>query len=157
MTATRRVLAWAAAVAVTSTVAVHSQEPEKGTKHQVEIVITLGCAEERAGTPPTWWLRRAAEPEIVKGGVFDTTQIEEAKGSTLGAREFQLVGVADFLDTESLLEWGGRSEFTTVEQANATGELRNGRTVLVKGLLIEANPVPRINLLAVIGLADDCG
>jgi len=155
--ATRRVFAWAAAaVAVISTVAVRSQEPEKGTKHQVEIVTTLGCAEKRAGTPPTWWLRRAAEPEVVKGGVFNTTQIEEAKGSPLGAREFQLVGVADFLDAESLLEWGKRSEFTTAEQANATGELRHRHTVLVKGLLIEADPVPRINLLAVIGLADDC-
>ena len=74
----------------------------------------------------------------------------------MGDRDFQLVGVADFLDAESLLEWGERSEFTTAEQANATGELRERRTVLVKGLLIEADPTSRINLLAVVGLAEEC-
>ncbi len=151
------VVAWAAAVAVTSPVAVRSQEPEEAEKPQVEIVKTLGCAEKRPGSPATWWLTRAAEPETIRGGVFDANQVEEAKGSPLGAREFQLIGVADFLDAESLLEWGERSEFTTADQANATGELQEGRTVLVKGLLIDADPRPRINLLAVVGLAEDCG
>ena len=150
------VVAWAAAIAVTSPVAVRSQGSEKAVKPQVEIVKTLGCVEKRAGQPATWWLTRATEPEVVKGGVFDVNQVEEAKGSPLGARDFQLIGVADFLDAESLLAWGERSEFTTAEQANATGELREQRTVLVKGLLIEADPVPRINLLAVVGLAEDC-
>ena len=147
----------AALVAVASPVAVRSQESDEGEKPQVEIVKTLGCAEKRSGSPATWWLTHAVEPEVVKGGVFDTTQVEEAKSSPLGTREFQLIGVADFLDAESLLEWGRRSEFTTADQANATGELREWRTVLVKGLLIDADPVPRINLLVVVGLAEDCG
>ncbi len=156
MIAARTAIAFAAAVAVTSPCTVRGQESEEGEKPQVEIVKTLGCAEKRPGSPATWWLTRAAEPEVVKGGVFDVDQVEEAKGSSLGAREFQLVGVADFLDAESLLEWGERSEFTTADQANATGELRERRTVLVKGLLIDADPVPRINLLAVVGLAENC-
>ena len=154
MIAVRTVVAWAATVALTSPVTLSGQESEEDEKPQVEIVKTVGCAEKRSGTPATWWLTRAAEPEVVKGGVFDTDQVEEAKSSPLGAREFQLVGVADFLDTESLLEWGERSKFTTADQANASGELRERRTVLVKGLLIDADPVPRINLLAVVGLAD---
>ena len=154
MIAVRTVVAWVAAVAVTSSVAVLGQESEGDEKPQVEIVKTVGCAEKRSGSPSTWWLTRAAEPEVVTGGVFDANQVEEAKGSPLGGREFQLIGVADFLDTESLLAWGERFKFTTADQANATGELRERRTVLVKGLLIDADPVPRINLLAVVGLAD---
>jgi len=151
----RSAVAWATAALLFSPVSLRSQESEK-EKPQVEIVKTLGCVEKRAGSPATWWLTRAVEPEVVKGGVFNVTQVEDAKASALGDRDFQLVGVADFLDAEGLLEWGQRSEFTTAEQANATGELRERRTVLVKGLLIEADPVPRINLLAVVGLAEDC-
>ena len=156
MIAGRTVVAWAAALAATSPVAVRSQESEDDEKPQVEIVKTVGCAEKRSGSPATWWLTRAVEPEVVREGVFDADQVEEAKGTAVGAREFQLVGVADFLDAEALLEWGERFEFTTADQANATGELQERRTVLIKGLLIDADPVPRINLLAVVGLAD-CG
>ena len=63
---------------------------------------------------------------------------------------------ADFLDVEGLLASGDRALFTTPEQANATGELRAGRTVLVKGLLIEADESSRINLMAVVGLSETC-
>ena len=133
-----------------------AQEEQK-KKHQVEIVKAVGCAEERAGDPASWWLTQATKPEVVGRGVFNEIQVEQAHETSLGDAKFQLVGVADFLDAESLLAWGQRAEFTTREQANATGELRAGRTVLVKGLLIEAEPTPRINLLAVVGLADDCG
>jgi hypothetical protein len=67
-----------------------------------------------------------------------------------------LVGVADFLDADALLRFGDRASFTKPDQVNATGELRAGRTVLVKGLLIESGAESRINLLAVVGLADSC-
>ena len=157
MIAARTVVVGAALVAATAPLALLSQEDEEDEKPQVEIVKTIGCAESRAGDPAIWWLSKATEPEVIRGGVFDTTQVEEAKDADLGTREFQLVGVADFLDAESLLAWGRRSEFTTPEQANATGELREAHTVLVKGLLIEGEPVSRINLLAVVGLAEDCG
>tara|TARA_B100000949_G_scaffold208474_1_gene200318 strand:- start:239 stop:511 length:273 start_codon:yes stop_codon:yes gene_type:complete len=89
--------------------------------------------------------------------VFNRTEIEEIADTVEpGAREFQLVGVADFLDVEGLLASGDRALFTTPEQANATGELRAGRTVLVKGLLIEADESSRINLMAVVGLSETC-
>ena len=64
--------------------------------------------------------------------------------------------MADFLTPEGLLRSGDRALFTTPEQVNATGELRDGRTVLVKGLLIETDAAPRLNLVAVVGLGDKC-
>ena len=125
-------------------------------KPQVEIVQTVGCVERRTGDAGEWWLAQAAEPTVVRAGVFNAVQVDEAREQALGAHAFQLVGVADFLGAEALLRAFDRSSFTTPDQANATGELRAGRTVLVKGLLIESDEVARINLLAVVGLADTC-
>ena len=73
-----------------------------------------------------------------------------------GKREFELIGVAEFLDGEAQVEWGDRGRFTTVDQTNATHDLREGRTVFVKGLLIEADSEARINLLSVVSLPDAC-
>ncbi len=128
----------------------------KTSEPQVEIVQTLGCAEQRDDGATGWWLVRAVDPEVSRAGVFNINQVDEAKETALGTGEYELIGVADFLDADSLLESGKRAQFTTPEQVNATGELRAGRTVLVKGLLIEAEPAKRINLLAVVGLADRC-
>ena len=126
-------------------------------KVKVEVVQTVGCAERRNGEPPTWWLTRAAAPTVTRAGVFNRVQVDEAKKtSTLGTREFHLVGVADFLDADGLLRSGDRARFTKPDEVNATGELREGRTVLVKGLLIDAGAESRINLLAVVGIADTC-
>jgi len=132
---------------------------------QVEIVWTVGCVEMRNGDAATWWLTRAADPTETRAGVFNENQVEEAKEEALGSREFHLIGVAEFLDAESLLSFGDRAQFTTADQVNATNQLREGHTVLVKGLLIEAGTTAgttarataRINLLAVVGLADACG
>ena len=132
-------------------------EGQQRPEPQVEIVQTVGCVEERGGDPATWWLTRAVEPTVIRAGVFNENQVEEAKAAGLGSSAFQLIGVADFLDAESLLRFGDRAQFTTPEQVNATGELGEGRTVLVKGLLIEDGGASRINLLAVVGLADECG
>ncbi len=142
----------AAMITMTLPTAVQGQRPDP----QVEIVQTVGCAEARSDGA-AWWLTRAAEPTESRSGVFNEPQVEEAKETVLGTREFQLIGVADFVDAESLLRFGNRAQFTTPEQVNATNELRDGRTVLVKGLLIEEGAVARINLLAVVGLADGCG
>jgi hypothetical protein len=128
-----------------------------GEKPKVDIVQTVGCAERKgAGEQETWWLTRGADTRVAPPGMFNSTQVEQAKEATLGSNAFQLVGVADFLDPESLLKSGRRKEFTTPENANATGELRPGRKILVKGLLVESPDQKRINLLAVIGLADSC-
>lgn len=122
----------------------------------VEIVHTVGCVERRTGDAE-WWLTRAAEPTVTRPGVFNQDEVDEAREQAAGTLEFHLVGVADFLGAEALLRSFDRSSFTTPDQVNATGELREGRTVLVKGLRIAAEGVERINLLAVVGLADTCG
>ena len=128
-----------------------------GEKPAVNIVQSTGCAERKAGSPESWWLVRATEPRISAPGLFNTNQVDEARKSELGGQSFQLVGVADFLDTASLLETGQRKEFTTAETANATNQLRAGRRVLVKGMLIDTTDPKRINLLAVVGLGETCG
>jgi hypothetical protein len=128
-----------------------------GAKVKVEIVQTVGCVERRAGDPPLWWLTRAQAPSVTRDGVFNRAQVDEAKKtSTVGTLAFHLIGVADFLDVEGLLRSGNRAQFTSADQVNATGELREGRTVLVKGLLIDAGGESRINLIAVVGIADTC-
>ena len=131
------------------------QQTAPRRKPQVEMVQSVGCVEERTGNG--WWLTRASEPEVSRAGVFNQDQVDAVLAALeLGTREFQLVGVADFLDAEGLLATGNRADFTSADQVNATGELRPGRTVLVKGLLIEGDDVSRVNLTTVVGLPDRC-
>ncbi len=130
--------------------------PSAHVEPDVEIVETVGCVAQRAGGAE-WWLVNAAEPDAATAGVFNVPEVEAARERGLGDREFRLIGVPEFLGAEALLRSADRSLFTTPEQVNATGELRPGRTVLVKGLLIAAEPAARINLLAVVRLADTCG
>ena len=125
-------------------------------KPQVEFIQTVGCVERRTRENTTWWLTRAAEPTVTRQGVFNEVQVEEARQTAPGAGEFRLIGVADFLTAEGLLNFGDRALFTDPDQINASGELRAGRTVLVKGLLIETDGESRINLMSVVGLADTC-
>ncbi len=127
-----------------------------GEKPAVDIVQTAGCVEQRTGSPETWWLQKAVEPRVVQPGVFSVAQVNTARAAAAGSQTFQLIGVADFLDVDGLLKSGRRSEFTTRQNANATGELRPGRKVLVKGMLITASDPKRINLLNVVSLADSC-
>ena len=123
---------------------------------QVEFVQTVGCVERRTRDDTTWWLTRAAEPTVTRAGVFNEVQVDEARETGLGDGEFRLIGFADFLTPEGLLNFGDRALFTEPDQINASGELRPGRTVLVKGLLIETDGESRINLTSVVGLADAC-
>jgi hypothetical protein len=127
-----------------------------GEKPKVDIVQSVGCAERRSGAPESWWLTRAVDPRVTQPGLFNTNQVDEARKASLGSLSFQLVGVTDFLTPEELLKSGQRREFTTPETANATGQLRHGHKVLVKGMLIDAPDQKRINLLSVVGLADTC-
>ena len=124
-------------------------------KPNVDIVQTVGCVEHRAANGGQWWLTRAAEPVVAREGVFTTTDIDAAKKASRGGRSFRLIGEADYLDREGLLKTQKRAEFTTPEQVNAPGAIREGRTVLVKGLLITGSE-ERINLLQVAPLADSC-
>jgi hypothetical protein len=127
-----------------------------GGKPAVDIVQTVGCAERKSGSPETWWINRAAEPRVAPPAMFNSNQVAEAKAAPLGANAFQLVGVADFLDRDSLLRSGQRKEFTNAETANASNQLRAGHKILIKGLLIEGNP-RRINLLSVVDVGESCG
>ena len=123
---------------------------------QVEFVQTVGCVERRTRENTTWWLTRAAAPTVTRQGVFNEVQVDEARQAEFGDGEFRLLGFADFLTDEGLLNFGDRALFTEPDQINASGELRAGRTVLVKGLLIETDGESRINLTSVVGLADSC-
>ncbi|MCH7747201.1 MAG: hypothetical protein IH939_03805 [Acidobacteria bacterium] len=153
----RTVLAFGLMMATAWPAVVHGQTVTARLKDvQVQIVQTVGCVEQRGDDAGGWWLTRAAEPTVAKPDVFDETQVEEAKDTAPGSREFQLIGVAEFLDAKSLLEWGDRAQFTTADEVNATNALRKGHTVLVKGLLIDPDGDARINLLSVVGLADTC-
>jgi len=145
------------AASVSGSAAASLQQPGGGGDDgpAVEVVHTVGCAERRGGDD--WWLVRGAEPEPTEVGVFNVLEVDAAKSRPLGDREFQLIGVPEFLGAEALLRAADRALFTGPDQVNATGELRDGRTVLVKALLIDAESPPRLNLLAVVGLADTCG
>ena len=101
-------------------------------------------------------MARAAEPTVTEVGPFNEDEVEEARDVALGDREFQLIGVAEFLDGHEQLDWGDRASFTTSDQTNATRDLRDGRRVFVKGLLIDADSAAGINLLSVVALADSC-
>ena len=132
------------------------RQANPGEKPAVDVVQSVGCVERRDGNPETWWLTKAVDPRVTQPGIFSTGQIDAARGASLGTNAFQLIGVADFLDTEGLLKSGRRREFTTPQNANATGEIRPGRKVLVKGMFLTSGETKRINLLNVIGLADSC-
>ena len=129
---------------------------QDATDPQVEIVQTVGCAEQRSDDGVTWWLTRAADPEAIGPGPFEQPQVDAARSQETGSREFQLIGFAEFVDPETLLALADRALFTTEEQVNATNSLQQGSFVLVKGLLIDADGSARINLLSVVGLADAC-
>jgi hypothetical protein len=83
-------------------------------------------------------------------------EIEEAKKKALGNNRYKLLGAPEFLTKEELLKHGQRAEFTRPEVANATGQLQDGRKLMVKGLLITAPNEKRLNLVAVQQLADIC-
>lgn len=132
------------------------RQTRPGEKPAVDVVQSIGCVERHDGSPETWWLTKAADPRVTQPGVFSTGQVDTARGAALGANTFELVGVADFLDADGLLKSGRRREFTTSQNVNATGQIRPGRKILVKGMYITTGETKRINLLNVISLADSC-
>ena len=152
----RRKLAIGAAAFVAAAIHPAASGAQDSSTPQVEIVQTVGCAEQRSDGGVTWWLTRAADPEAIGPGPFEQPQVDAARSRATGSREFQLIGFAEFVDPATLLQWADRALFTTEEQANATNSLQQGSFVLVKGLLVDADGSARINLLSVVGLADAC-
>ncbi len=121
------------------------------TKPAVDIVSSVGCATQDGAT---WTLTRASDPMVTRVPYSSAAEVETGESTSLGSNTYILIGVAEFLAVDGLLDQFQRAEFTADESVNSTGSLVSGHRVLVKGLLIENE---RLNLTSVIGLADSCG
>jgi len=123
------------------------------SKPKTPLVSVVGCAAVADGT---WMLTNATDGVESKVLFLSAKEIEEAKKAALGSNRYRLLGTADFLTKEDLLKQGQRAEFTRRDVANATGQLQEGRKLLVKGLLITGPNERRLNLVSVQQLADTC-
>jgi hypothetical protein len=129
-----------------------SQSP--ADKPAAPLVSVIGCAQR---SPQGVWTLTSATESVESRTLFlSATEIEEARKKALGAHRYVLLGTPDFVTKEELLTAGQRAEFTRPEVANATGQLQDGRRLLVKGLLITAANERRLNLVAVQELAGAC-
>lgn len=119
-------LAAAAALTLATSAAVHAQAPAPVQK--VPIVAVTGCLAEQ-GT--NWSLTNATDPvpSIANGPPAG----EAIKGPTSGTASYRLIGVSEF-DLPA----------------------HKGHTVLVKGLLIKATPVSRVNVTSVTMVSSAC-
>jgi hypothetical protein len=95
---------------------------------KVDIVRVTGCLRHTA--PDAWILSAATDPITVSR----PAQPVEPASATLGSNEFKLIGIDEF-DLPS----------------------RKDRLVTVKGLLIKATPVSRLNITSVTTVAETCG
>ena len=121
----------------------------------IEIVRAVGCA-SAGSAPGDWTLANATEPAGVRSPFKSTTEVEELATEPLANKTYKLLGTAEFVSVERLLRRSPRAEFTAGESANATGTLRNGYKVVVRGLLLDPDGNARINLTSVQILAESC-
>ena len=135
-------------------VAVEALQDPDLTSPTVQIVQTVGCA-TADGT--SWYLTNATDPVEAEAPFASNAEMEAAEAVALGSNRFHLIGVAEFLDIEGLLNQFQRGDFTARESVNATGQLVAGHKVTVKGLFIEDTEPQRINLTSVISLGESCG
>lgn len=131
-----------------------AQQQSDSSKPKVPLVSVVGCASHLADG--TWMLTSATEPTEAARLFTGVKEIEEAKKKTLGANRYKLVGTNDFVTKEELLKDEQRAKFTRPDTVNATGQLQNGKKLVVKGLLITASNEKRLNLVSVQQLADAC-
>ena len=135
------------------TVGIHAQQGE-ASKPKAPLVTAVGCATR---TPEGTWVLSNATDSTETAQLFSSSkEIEAAKKQALGRNRYTLLGTADFASKEELLKTQQRAEFTRPEVANATGQLQNGKKIVVKGLLITAPNEKRLNLVSVLQLADIC-
>ena len=133
----------------------HAQQQQTDlSKPKVPLVSVVGCATQMSDG--TWMLTKATEGVESKVLFMSAKEIEEAKKKALGSNRYTLLGTPEFLTKEELLKHERRTEFTRPEVANATGQLQDGRKLIVKGLLITAPNEKRLNLVAVQQLGDTC-
>ena len=151
----RRALEVLAHVACGLTPGVLAQQQESDvSKPKVPLVTVVGCSARTADG--TWMLTNATDGIESKVLFTSAKEIEEATKKALGNNRYRLLGTPEFLTKEELLKQGQRKEFTRPEVANATGQLQDGRKLVVKGLLIVAPSEKRLNLVSVQQLADSC-
>jgi len=127
MTRSTLAIAALAGAAVAATAgAARAQAPAPAQK--VPIVAVTGCLAEQ-GT--NWMLTSATEPvpSIANGPPAG----EAIKGPTSGKASYRLIGVSEF-DLPA----------------------HKGHTVLIKGLLIKATPVSRVNVTSVTMVSSAC-
>jgi len=137
------------------TTGIRAQQQESDlSKPKVPLVSVVGCASQMADG--TWMLVKATDGVESRVLFMSAKEIEEAKKKPLGNNQYKLLGTLDFLTKEDVLSDARRAEFTRPEVANATGQLQNGRKLLVKGLLITVPNEKRLNLVSVQQLADTC-
>jgi hypothetical protein len=94
---------------------------------RVDIVRVIGCLRHTA--PDVWFLSAATDPVTVLRGAEPV----QPPPSTTGTNEFKLIGTEEF---------------------NLPS--RKDHLVSVKGLLIKATPMSRLNLTSMTTLADSC-
>ena len=137
------------------TAGVGAQPPEnEADKPTAPIVSVVGCGSRTADG--AWMLTMATDAVESKKLFASDDELEEAAQQALSDKEYVLIGTTDFLTTENLLSHPQRAQFTRPAVANATGQLRDGRKLFVKGLLITAPNEMRLNLVAVHEVADTC-
>ena len=116
------------------------------------LVVAAGCATQSADG--AWTLTRATSPARSTIGHADATEVASTR-RTPDNNRYRLLGAADFADVDALLAAGDRAQFTTRTTANATGQLRVGASVGVKGVLI-GGAEPAINLVSVWPVPGTC-
>ena len=121
---------------------------------QTPLVTVVGCV---ARTPTDGRMLTNASRPVVSAIVHaDAGEIEAAASAGKGSAVYQLIGSADFESGDELLSRSQRRLFTRPDVANATGELRPGRRVAVKALLIDSATGQTLNLLSVQPIAGTC-
>ena len=96
---------------------------------KIDVVSVTGCLKE--ATPNNWTLSNATDP--VPSSANAPPAAEVPKTPPVGKNQFRLIGV---------------SEFNLPQHRN--------HTVIIKGLLIKAEPVSRVNMTSVTMVAATC-
>ena len=96
---------------------------------KIEIVSVTGCLKE--ATPNNWTLANATDPVPSSANAPPAAEVPKTPPS--GKNQFRLIGV---------------SEFNLPQHRN--------HTVIIKGLLIKATPVSRVNMTSVTMVAAAC-
>ena len=102
-------------------------EAQESTQ-RVDVVRVTGCLRRAAGD--AWTLSGATDPVVI---TRENAAAPPAPVTAAGTNEFKLIGIEEF-------DLGSRKD----------------RLVSVKGLLIKATPVSRLNITSVTTVADSC-